>query len=34
MGVDKITVKFLFPFPITIIVKNSKEIDSTNALAY
>lgn len=34
MGVDKIAVKFLFPFPIAIIVKSSKGIDSTKALAY
>ena len=34
MGVDKIAVEFLFPFSITIIVKSSKGIDSTKALAY
>jgi len=34
MGVDKIAVEFLFPFPIAIIVKSSMGIDSTKALAY
>ena len=34
MGVDKIAVELLFSFPITIIVKIFKKIDSTKARAH